>query len=116
MNNDDDNDDEQPSTTITSLTNDFGQINLLNDSLSNNVDDQQKQQQQSSSIEYISYKDETQMPDIMRLIQKDLSEPYSIYTYRYFIHNWPQLCFLVNIIELVFNKTFFKNFPFSKYK
>ncbi|KAH9424701.1 N-alpha-acetyltransferase 30 [Dermatophagoides pteronyssinus] len=94
MNNDDDNDDEQPSTTITSLTNDFGQINLLNDSLSNNVDDQQKQQQQSSSIEYISYKDETQMPDIMRLIQKDLSEPYSIYTYRYFIHNWPQLCFL----------------------
>nr|CAG4642552.1 EOG090X07BN [Evadne anonyx] len=34
------------------------------------------------------------MPDIMRLIQKDLSEPYSIYTYRYFIHNWPMLCFL----------------------
>lgn len=35
-----------------------------------------------------------QMPDIMQLIQKDLSEPYSIYTYRYFIHNWPNLCFL----------------------
>jgi len=34
------------------------------------------------------------MPDIMRLITKDLSEPYSIYTYRYFIHNWPKLCFL----------------------
>ncbi|KAF4526204.1 hypothetical protein B566_EDAN001888 [Ephemera danica] len=34
------------------------------------------------------------MPDIMRLIQKDLSEPYSIYTYRYFIHNWPKLCYL----------------------
>lgn len=47
-------------------------------------------------IEYISYKSELQMPDIMRLIQKDLSEPYSIYTYRYFIHNWPKLCFLVN--------------------
>lgn len=30
----------------------------------------------------------------MKLIQKDLSEPYSIYTYRYFIHNWPKLCFL----------------------
>nr|SVE75793.1 EOG090X07BN [Daphnia hispanica] len=37
---------------------------------------------------------ELQMPDIMRLIQKDLSEPYSIYTYRYFIHNWPMLCYL----------------------
>lgn len=49
-----------------------------------------------SDIEYINYESELQMPDIMRLIQKDLSEPYSIYTYRYFIHNWPQLCFLVS--------------------
>merc|ERR1712113_389366 len=24
----------------------------------------------------------------------DLSEPYSIFTYRYFINNWPDLCFL----------------------
>jgi peptide alpha-N-acetyltransferase len=47
-----------------------------------------------SAIAYLSYSDETQMPLIMRLIQKDLSEPYSIYTYRYFIHNWPNLCFL----------------------
>lgn len=45
-------------------------------------------------IKYVSYESERQMPDIMRLIQKDLSEPYSIYTYRYFIHNWPKLCFL----------------------
>ncbi|XP_058804640.1 N-alpha-acetyltransferase 30-like [Phymastichus coffea] len=45
-------------------------------------------------IEYVSYTSELQMPDIMKLIQKDLSEPYSIYTYRYFIHNWPKLCFL----------------------
>lgn len=47
-----------------------------------------------SKLEYVSYESELQMPDIMRLIQKDLSEPYSIYTYRYFIHNWPKLCFL----------------------
>lgn len=46
------------------------------------------------NVKYVSYKSELQMPDIMRLIQKDLSEPYSIYTYRYFIHNWPKLCFL----------------------
>lgn len=45
-------------------------------------------------IEYVVYESERQMPDIMRLITKDLSEPYSIYTYRYFIHNWPKLCFL----------------------
>lgn len=49
-------------------------------------------------IEYIVYDSELQMPDIMRLITKDLSEPYSIYTYRYFIHNWPKLCFLVSFI------------------
>ena len=46
-------------------------------------------------IDYVEYESEVQMPDIMRLIQKDLSEPYSIYTYRYFIHNWPHLCFMV---------------------
>ena len=51
---------------------------------------------ENNEIEYVSYRSELQMPDIMRLIQKDLSEPYSIYTYRYFIHNWPKLCFLVS--------------------
>ncbi|XP_064622897.1 N-alpha-acetyltransferase 30-like [Lineus longissimus] len=45
-------------------------------------------------INYVVYESEKQMPDIMTLITKDLSEPYSIYTYRYFIHNWPKLCFL----------------------
>lgn len=52
-------------------------------------------QQATTSLEVIPYENELQMPDIMRLITKDLSEPYSIYTYRYFIHNWPELCFLV---------------------
>ncbi|KAI8854079.1 acyl-CoA N-acyltransferase [Chytridium lagenaria] len=28
------------------------------------------------------------------LIEKDLSEPYTIYTYRYFLHSWPDLCYL----------------------
>lgn len=46
-------------------------------------------------VDYVQYESELQMPMIMKLIQKDLSEPYSIYTYRYFIHNWPKLCFLV---------------------
>lgn len=52
-----------------------------------------------NDIQYVSYSSELQMPDIMKLIQKDLSEPYSIYTYRYFIHNWPKLCFLVRILS-----------------
>jgi len=48
-------------------------------------------------VTYSIYENELQMPDIMRLIQKDLSEPYSIYTYRYFIHNWPHLCFMARV-------------------
>ena len=48
-----------------------------------------------NDVTYIQYTSETQMPDIMRLMKADLSEPYSIYTYRYFIHNWPHLCFMV---------------------
>jgi len=52
-----------------------------------------------NDIRYVSYTSELQMPDIMKLIQKDLSEPYSIYTYRYFIHNWPKLCFLVCTLQ-----------------
>lgn len=59
-----------------------------------------------NDIQYVSYTSELQMPDIMKLIQKDLSEPYSIYTYRYFIHNWPKLCFLVCtlIYDLMFKQ------------
>ncbi|NXH91480.1 NAA30 acetyltransferase, partial [Edolisoma coerulescens] len=57
------------------------------------------QPEEDLTIRYVQYESELQMPDIMRLITKDLSEPYSIYTYRYFIHNWPQLCFLAMVGE-----------------
>ncbi|XP_014061263.2 N-alpha-acetyltransferase 30 [Salmo salar] len=56
-----------------------------------------REAEESQGIHYVRYKSELQMPGIMRLITKDLSEPYSIYTYRYFIHNWPQLCFLAMV-------------------
>lgn len=58
-----------------------------------NFPDEQKRQC-DKKIEFVQYESELQMPLIMKIIQKDLSEPYSIYTYRYFIHNWPKLCFL----------------------
>lgn len=53
--------------------------------------------EQSINLTYVGYESELQMEAIMALITKDLSEPYSIYTYRYFIHNWPKLCFLVSL-------------------
>lgn len=36
------------------------------------------------------------LPAIRSLISKDLSEPYSIYVYHYFLYNWPHLCFMVS--------------------
>ncbi|CAG9583204.1 unnamed protein product [Danaus chrysippus] len=62
----------------------------------NTIENSDPPQTCKDEIEIISYESELQMPEIMRLIQKDLSEPYSIYTYRYFIHNWPKLCFLAS--------------------
>ena len=49
----------------------------------------------ASEIEYVSYGGEHHLPLIMRLVDQELSEPYSIFTYRYFVYLWPQLCFLV---------------------
>lgn len=45
-------------------------------------------------IVYEPYKDETQLADMTRLISLDLSEPYSIYTYRYFLNCFKDLAFL----------------------
>ncbi|KAL9187742.1 hypothetical protein ACHAXT_006120 [Thalassiosira profunda] len=43
-------------------------------------------------IEFVDYVDESQLDEVMRLVSGDLSEPYSVFTYRYFLHRWPQLC------------------------
>lgn len=94
--------DEQSSNLIESnLLTTIGELNL-NDVKPNLVDS-------SNEIQYIHYESEKQMPDIMSLIEKDLSEPYSIYTYRYFIHNWPTLCFLV--IMIIFNICLITKYP-----
>lgn len=45
-----------------------------------------------SEVMYETYENERTIDEIQALVSKDLSEPYSIYTYRYFLHNWPQLC------------------------
>lgn len=47
-----------------------------------------------STIRFIDYKDESQLEYVMKLVALDLSEPYSIFTYRYFLHRFPDLCIL----------------------
>ena len=43
-------------------------------------------------VTYRQYQSEEDLPAISQLIEKDLSEPYSIFTYRFFVNPWPQLC------------------------
>ena len=45
-------------------------------------------------IDFVDYVNEEQLEDVMQLVQKDLSEPYSVFTYRYFLHRWPNLAIL----------------------
>lgn len=46
--------------------------------------------------QYDSAKEETLLPAIQKLISADLSEPYSIYVYRYFLYQWGEFCFVVS--------------------
>ena len=50
-------------------------------------------------LKYVQYDHSLEakyLPAIRALISKDLSEPYSIYVYRYFLCQWAHLCFLVS--------------------
>ena len=47
-----------------------------------------------ASVRYREYRDRSDLDQLVALIERDLSEPYSIFTYRYFIHTWPELCIL----------------------
>lgn len=51
------------------------------------------------NVKYVQYdptQEETLLPAMRDLISGDLSEPYSIYVYRYFLYEWGHLCFLVS--------------------
>lgn len=51
-----------------------------------------------AELHYMQYEhglEEQYLPAIRALISKDLSEPYSIYVYRYFLYQWGHLCFMV---------------------
>lgn len=50
-------------------------------------------------LKYIQYDHSLEaqyLPAIRALISKDLSEPYSIYVYRYFLYQWGHLCYMVS--------------------
>lgn len=45
-------------------------------------------------VVFSTFESEASLPDIMALVEKDLSEPYSVFTYRYFVLGWPELTIL----------------------
>ncbi|XBJ15968.1 N-alpha-acetyltransferase MAK3-like [Triticum dicoccoides] len=47
-----------------------------------------------AEIAYVSYGGEQHLSLVMSLVDAELSEPYSIFTYRYFVYLWPQLTLL----------------------
>ncbi|KAL8779899.1 MAG: hypothetical protein Q9213_006721 [Squamulea squamosa] len=60
-------------------------------------------------VQYHSSKESTYLSAIRQLISNDLSEPYSIYVYRYFLYQWGDLCFLAldeqeNMLGVVISK------------
>lgn len=77
-----------------------GNISKLTRRLSEDMEEQQKQTPLPSTdgvLQYIQYepaKEEQYLPSIRQLISKDLSEPYSIYVYRYFLYQWGDLCYM----------------------
>ncbi|KAF7845640.1 hypothetical protein BT93_L1484 [Corymbia citriodora subsp. variegata] len=63
----------------------------MSESTSNNV------KHTKADLHYVQYdpKEEIRyLSAIRELISKDLSEPYSIYVYRYFLYSWGDLCFM----------------------
>lgn len=45
-------------------------------------------------IEFKTFKTEEDLRTIIGMIEKELSEPYPIYTYRYFVQKWPEFTFM----------------------
>ncbi|KAJ1978012.1 N-alpha-acetyltransferase 30 [Dimargaris xerosporica] len=47
-----------------------------------------------TNVQFVRYENEAQLPGIQQVVGSSLSEPYPIFTYRYFLVHWPQHCYL----------------------
>lgn len=75
----------------------FSNLSLQHDddsSSNNNNHFDNEEEDKIKGIKFVNYKNEEQLDTLMELVGRDLSEPYSIFTYRYFLHQWPNLCIL----------------------
>jgi hypothetical protein len=58
-----------------------------------------------ADIKFKTYEKEEELNEIIKLVENELSEPYSIFTYRYFLQKWPHLCILVYYLLKKITKT-----------
>lgn len=54
----------------------------------------QPEELEDDDFVYVSYTGEKQMKLIQELCAANLSEPYSVFTFRFFVNNWPYLTYL----------------------
>ena len=58
------------------------------------------------TITYRAYSGEHELPYIISLVQGELSEPYVVYTYRYFLHQWSATPFSLTPHRLMLTSSF----------
>lgn len=72
-----------------------------------------------TKIVYKTFKTEEDLQTIVNMISVELSEPYPIYTYRYFLQKWPDLAFLAfyedKCLGCVVSKLEMHHKPYSRY-
>ena len=51
----------------------------------------------ADDVAYRCYRGEQDLDHVMQLVDTELSEPYSVFTYRYFADQWPRLCVLATL-------------------
>ncbi|CAB9505871.1 alpha-acetyltransferase 30 [Seminavis robusta] len=76
------------STQVEELTGRLSKVALAD------VQGKEEEEEEIDGIEFVNYTDESQLEYVMDLVGRDLSEPYSIFTFRYFLARFPSLCLL----------------------
>jgi len=91
----------EPSAELTSehhdetqLTDGVGGLELSKAQKKNR---RRKKKNKGADVVYEVYSSEAQIEDVMRLVDNELSEPYSIFTYRFFLHQWPDLTYIARV-------------------
>ncbi|BGP32086.1 N-alpha-acetyltransferase 30 [Rhodotorula toruloides] len=76
--------------------------------------DPQDRRDDVDEITYRAYRGEEDMDVIVELVDDELSEPYNLYTYRYFLDDWPHLCFFAYAGDLPVGVIVCKQEPHTK--